>query len=255
VKKLRMGKVLARASLRAGAAAGAAVLLALSVVTVPLLSSRPLAAQASQKRTSWTAETVLAHLDRAAKQLHSLTADVERTKVTVVVNDRSTESGQILLRTDDKMLIDLTQPDHRRILRNGDKLWIYLPKSKRLEEYDVGKHRSVLDQFLSLGLGSSGNSLKKQFLLTVLGEEEMDSRKTVLLELVPKDEKFRNQIDRIHLWVDTSNWLSIQQKFFETGSGDYFVIHYRNIITNVKLPESVFKPNWPKDVTRVKPQS
>jgi outer membrane lipoprotein-sorting protein len=241
------------------AAQGAAMLLVLTLLAVPPLWPAAPAdrqqAPSALKPTTWTAQAILAELDRAAKRLHSLTADVERTKVTVVVNDRSTESGQIRLRTDGKMRLELTQPDLRTILRNGDRLWIYLPKSKRLEEYDLGKDRAVIDQFTSLGMGSSGSSLKKHYLLTVLGEETLDNRKTILLELVPKEAKFRNQIDRIHLWLDLSNWISVQQKFFETGSGDYFEIRYRNIITNVKMPESIFKPNFPEDATRVKPQS
>jgi len=57
----------------------------------------------SQNQTTWTLEAVLKQLDTGAKEFHSLTADIERTKVTVVVNDRSTETGQILVRSDNKM--------------------------------------------------------------------------------------------------------------------------------------------------------
>ena len=65
---------------------------------------------------------------------------------------------------------------------------------------------------------------------------------------------FRSQISKIHLWIDESTWLPAQQKFFETGSGDYFIIRYTNVVRNVKLGDSRFKPHWPKDVTKVKPQ-
>ena len=67
-------------------------------------------------------ESVMRELDREAKELHSLTADIERTTVTVVVNDKSTESGRIFLRTDGKMRIEFAKPDQRMILRNGDKV-------------------------------------------------------------------------------------------------------------------------------------
>ena len=207
-----------------------------------------------QAQPKQTVESVIAELDHTAKHFHGLTADVERTKVTVVVNDRSTESGQIFVRHDDKMRIELTKPDARTILRSGDTLWIYVPKTKRLEEYDLGKHRGLVDQLLLLGLDSSGGELKKHYLLTVLSEEMLDGRKTVLLELTPKNEKIRNQIARIQLWIDLSNWLAIQQKFFETGTQDYFIIHYSNIVRNPKLPDSKFKQDWPKDIHRIKPQ-
>ena len=45
-----------------------------------------------QNQTTWTLEGVLKQLDAGAKEFRSLTADIERTKVTVVVNDRSTET-------------------------------------------------------------------------------------------------------------------------------------------------------------------
>lgn len=200
-------------------------------------------------------DSVMRELDREAKDLHSLSADIERTTVTVVVNDKSVESGKIYMRTDGKMRIELTNPDQRTILRNGDKVWHYLPKTKRVEEYDISKYGALADSLLTIGLGSSGSSLKKHFLVTLLGGATVEERKTVQLELVPKDEKLRSQIDRIQLWVDTESWLAIQQKFFETGSGDYIVINYRNITTNMKMPENDFRPRWPKDVAVVKPQA
>jgi len=212
-------------------------------------------AASRQSEKGLNLDAVMRELDREAKDLHSLAADIERTTVTVVVNDKSTESGKIFMRTDGKMRIELTKPDQRMILRNGDKVWHYLPKTKRVEEYDISKYGALADSLLTIGLGSSGSSLKKHFLVTVLGEVTVEDRKTVQLELVPKDEKLRSQIDRIHLWVDTASWLAIQQKFFETGSGDYIVINYRNIVTNTKMPENDFRPRWSKDVAIVKPQA
>lgn len=201
-----------------------------------------------------TVESVIAELDQAAKHFHGMTADLDRTKVTVVVNDRSTESGQIFVRHDDKMRIELTKPDVRTVLRNGDKLWIFTPKTKRLEEYDLGKYGAQADQFLLVGLGTSGGDIRKHYLMTVLSEETLDGKKAVAVELTPKGEKVRSYFSRIQLWIDESNWIAIQQKIFETGTDDYLIIHYTNIVRNPKLPDSKFKPDWPKDIHPIKPQ-
>src|SRR6266566_970072 len=64
-------------------------------------------------------ETVLMRMDTQAGDFHSLSANVERTKVTVVVNDHSTETGSILVRGD-KMVLDMKAPNPRTILRTGD---------------------------------------------------------------------------------------------------------------------------------------
>jgi outer membrane lipoprotein-sorting protein len=212
------------------------------------------AGKSSSPQNSGTLESVLKQLDLQAADFHSLTADLERTKVTVVVNDKSTESGKILVRRDDKMRIELTQPDPRTILRDGDNFYIYNPKIHRVEEYNLGKKKSLVDQFLLLGFGTPGSELKKSYSITLQGEETLDNRKVVLLELLPKSDDVRNQLSKIQLWIDESTWLPAQQKFFETGSGDYFIIQYKNIARNVRIADSEFKPHWPHGTTRVKPQ-
>src|SRR2546427_11454278 len=83
-----------------------------------------------QNQTTWTLEAVLKQLDAGPKEFHSLTADLERTKVTVVVNDRSTETGQILVRSDNKMRIELSQPSPRTILRGAHGLYGFNPQMK-----------------------------------------------------------------------------------------------------------------------------
>jgi outer membrane lipoprotein-sorting protein len=205
-------------------------------------------------QTGWTLDNVLKQLDTQAAGFQSLTADLERTKVTVVVNDKSTESGQILVRRDDKMRIEVTQPDARTILRDGDNFYIYNPKIHRVEEYNLGKKKSLVDQFLLLGFGTPGSDLKKSYSITLQGEETIDNRKVVLLELLPKSDDVRNQLSKIQLWIDESTWLPAQQKFYESGSGDYFIIQYKNVARNVRITDSEFKPHWPHGTTRVKPQ-
>jgi outer membrane lipoprotein-sorting protein len=205
-------------------------------------------------QTNWTLDNILKQMDVQAAGFQSLTADLERTKVTVVVNDKSTESGQIIVRRDDKMRIEVTQPDARTILRDGDNFYIYNPKIHRVEEYNLGKKKSVVDQFLLLGFGTSGSSLKESYTISLQGEESLDNRKVLLLELLPKTDEVRKQLSKIQLWLDESLWLPVQQQFFESGSGDYFIIRYRNINRNVRIPDNEFKPHWPHGTTRVQPQ-
>lgn len=212
------------------------------------------AARAAAQSGNLTLADILRQVDRGAKEFKSLTADVERTKVTVVVDDHSTESGQIRLRRDSKMRIDLTSPDPRTILRTGDKLYLYNPKIHRVEEYDLGQHRALLDQFILLGFGTSADNLRKSYLMSVEGEEALGSQKTVRLQLTPKDKEVSKEISRIDLWLDEVTWIPVQQKFYETGSGDYFTVRYTNVTRNVPIPDARFRQNWPAGVTRVKPQ-
>src|ERR1700692_4938739 len=183
-----------------------------AVVTAASLFHTILASTSPQ--TNWTLDNILKQMDAQAANFHSLTADLERTKVTVVVNDKSTESGQIFVRMDDKMRIEVTHPDQATILRDGDNFYIYNPKIHRVEEYNLGKKKSVVDQFLLLGFGTSGSSLKESYTVTLQGEETLDNRKVLRLELLPKTDEVRKQLSKIQLWLDEATWLSVQQQFF-----------------------------------------
>lgn len=194
-------------------------------------------------------------MDKSAQDFHTLTADLEHIKYTAVVKDTSTETGHIFVRRDEKMRIEIEKPDLRTILRTGDSLFIYNPKINRVEEYDLGKNRSLVDQYVRLGFGTKGEDIKKSFLVAVLGEEELDHKKTVMLELTPKSDQVRNQITKIQMWMDEASWLPIQQKFFEAGSGDYVLSHYTNVMKNLKINDAKFKQDWPKSVSRVKPRA
>ncbi|HMD39397.1 MAG TPA: outer membrane lipoprotein-sorting protein [Candidatus Acidoferrum sp.] len=207
----------------------------------------------AQTAAKWTTENVLRMMDRSAKDFRSLSADVENIKYTAVVKDTSTESGQIFVRHDQKMRIEISKPEPRTILRTGDSLFLYNPKIKRVEEYDLGKNRSMIDQYIRLGFGTKSEDLKKSYLVTLMSEEDLDNKKTVVLELTPKADSVRSQITKIQMWIDEASWLPVQQKFFEAGSGDYILFHYTNLMKNLKISESRFKQDWPKDATHEKP--
>jgi len=202
----------------------------------------------------WTLEGVLNQLNKSSKSFQSLKADIEHTKVTVVVNDKSTESGQIFVQRDDKMRIEFIQPDPRTILRTGNQVFIYNPKIKRVEEYDLGKHQSEVDQFLLLGFGTSGSEMEKGYKTEFLGEEELDKRLVLKLQLTPRSSELQKQITKVIIWIDETNWLPAQQQVFEAGSEDYLLMHYTNVERNAHLSDNEFKPHWPKGVTRVKPE-
>lgn len=193
-------------------------------------------------------------MDKSAKDFHSLTADIEHVKYTAVVKDTSTETGQIFVRKDEKLRIDFQKPDPRTILRNGDNLYIYTPKIGTVEEFNIGKNRAMADQYLALGFGTKSDSLRKNYQVSLIGEEELDGRKMAVIELVPNAEDVRKQITKIEMWVDEASWLPVQQKFFEAGSGDYFMSRYKSVMKNLKIADSKFKPDWPKGTKIEKPR-
>jgi outer membrane lipoprotein-sorting protein len=208
---------------------------------------------AKQNGAQATTASVLAMMDKSASDFRSLTADLENTKYTDVVKDTSTETGRIYVRRDQKMRIEITKPDPRTILRTGDSLFMYTPKIKRVEEFDLGKNRAMVDQYVLLGFGTKSQNLQRSYDVKLVNEEELDGRRTFLLELTPKSDDVRKKITKIEMWIDGSSWLPAQQKFYEAGSADYIEFHYSNVMKNLKIADSRFKQDWPKDANRVKP--
>lgn len=200
-----------------------------------------------------TLEGVLSELDRHASSFHSLSADVDRTKVTVVVNDKSSNPGSILV-DGEKMLLQMKPPDARTVLKTGDTLYVYNPGLKRVEEYNLGKNRALVDEFMLLGFGTRGSQLQQSYQVMLAGEPTLDAKKTIELELIPSSQAVKNQFSKIEIWYDPSNWLPVQQEFFETGSGDYSIVRYSNAVKNPHIDDSQFKPHWPKGTEKVKPQ-
>lgn len=223
------------------------LLILLAFASTPAFSAR-------QSSSKLTLEFVLGMMDRSAQDFRSLTAAIDHIKYTAVVQDTSTESGEIFVRKDSKMRIDFQRPDPRTILRNGDNLYIYTPKINRVEEYNIGKNRAMADQYLALGFGTRSESLQKSYQISLTGEEEIEGHKTAVLELVPRSDDVRRQITKIQMWVDEASWLPVQQKFFETGSGDYFMSRYTKVMKNLKLGDGKFKPDWPKGTKAEKPR-
>jgi outer membrane lipoprotein-sorting protein len=202
---------------------------------------------------SLTLPGILSQLDETAKTFHGLSADVERTNVTVVVNDHSTEDGTLLVRGD-KMLLQMTAPDPKTILKTGDNLYMYTPGLKRVEEINLGKNRDLVDEFLLLGFGTSGKGLQKGFDIKYAGEDKVGDKSDAKLELTPRVASVKNQFSKIEIWLDQSTWLADQQKLTQNGSGDYVNVRYTKVVRNPNISESQFKPHWPKGTEHVKPQ-
>lgn len=220
----------------------------------PFCAALALAFSAAGQPHPMALNAVLKKLDDQSRSFRSASAKVERTKVTVVVDDRSTDTGAMFIR-DDKMLLRMDPPDARTVLKTGDNVYVFNPGLERVEEYNLGKNRSLVDEFLLLGFGTPGKQLAKAYQIKLLGEPMLADRKTTELELIPKSAQVLNQISKVDLWLDDATWLPVKQEVYESGSGDYSIIQYSEVARNADIPESKFKPHWPKGTVKVKPQS
>ncbi|MFZ0964040.1 MAG: outer-membrane lipoprotein carrier protein LolA [Terriglobia bacterium] len=196
---------------------------------------------------------ILSDMNEASKRLKTVSANLEYTKVTVLVDDKSTESGQLFVRhgKTEEIRIDIQTPDRKVLLFKKNKGEIFFPKINQIQEYDLEQKSDLVQQFLLLGFGSDTGDLKKAYELKYIREEDLDDDTTVLLELLPNRKNVAAQISKIQLWVNEESWLPAQQKFFESG-GDYLIARYSGVKVNRVLPPSTFELNAPGSAKRVK---
>ena len=196
---------------------------------------------------------ILDRMNDEAKRLKTVSANLEYTKVTVLVNDKSTETGKLLYRKgkNPEIRIDIQKPNPETILFRKNKAEIYLPKINQVQEYNLEQKSELVEQFFLLGFGSETGDLKKSYNVTYLKEEDIEGDTTALLEFLPRRENLAQQLVKIHIWISEESWLPVQQKFFES-TGDYLIAHYTGVKVNLFLPGSAFELQPASDAKRVK---
>jgi outer membrane lipoprotein-sorting protein len=196
---------------------------------------------------------ILARMDQAAPAFRAMSADVQMKTFTAIIGDTTVESGtlkmQRLKNEDVRAVLDFSgQTDAREIAFLGKIVRIYYPNLKTYQDYDVGKNTDVLNQFLLLGFGSSGKQLAQSYDITSDGSEKIAGRDTTKLLLIPKDQKIKDHLSKIEIWIPDNAPYPVQQQFFEP-SGNYRIVTYTNVRINppmkgtleLKLPSGAKK--------------
>jgi len=202
-------------------------------------------------------EAVLARLDQAAAQFRDLSAEFQRTTYTAVLNESSQESGRLFIRRvgarNRLMRIEFEGNNPRSLGFDGTEGQIYYPKIQTVLIYDLGKHRSLVDQFLLLGFGTAGKDMARSYDIKAAGEATVGGRRTTRLELVPKSAEVAQYVLRIELWIPEDGAYPVQQRFIQPG-GDYTLVVYSAVRWNPNLSEAQCRLNLPKGVKREYPQ-
>jgi len=181
-------------------------------------------------------DAILRRMDVAAPKFRAVTAEVEMTTYTAVIGDKTPESGTLTMQRlpsgDVRAIIDFSaQTDARKIAFLGKIVRIYYPKLNQYQDYEVGKNSDVLNQFLLLGFGSSGRELARSYDISATGTEKIAGQDTTKLQLLPKDDKVKERLTRIEMWVPNEAAYPVQQKFYEP-QGNYRNVSYSNIKLN-----------------------
>ena len=208
-----------------------------------------------------TLEQVLKKMDAAAASFRSVVARITHTKVTLVVDDKSTERGTVHFKrrgrkSDYKVLIHFREPAEKIVLFRDGKAWIYRPAIAQVEEYDVSRNQEALEQFLLLGFGTPGQQLQKAYKVALAGPDNNpgEDQNTLKLELIPRSAATSRHIQKVGLWLSRDTWQPVRQQFIEP-SGDYIIVEFTDVRLNTAIPNSRFKLRFRGKVKKIRPQS
>ncbi len=212
------------------------------IVLAILLLSLPLAAGDKL-------DQVLTHMDATAARFHAVTAHLTYTRFTAIVNDKTTETGTISFQKEKdgsfKIHMEFGAPDARTVLLRDGKARIYRPKIAEIQEFEIGRNRDMMEQFLLLGFGGGGHNLLKSYSVTLEGDDK--------LVLIPKGSA-ASQLKKVELSLSRDTWQPAQQVFTEPN-GNTLTAKYQDLKESPGLPDSSFKINAPPGVKTVKPGS
>ncbi|MGA8502281.1 MAG: outer membrane lipoprotein carrier protein LolA [Candidatus Sulfotelmatobacter sp.] len=211
-----------------------------------------------QQQEAPSLDSVLKKMDATAADFKATQADFVWEQYQRVVDETDTQTGTVYYRRagkdkDIEMMADIKQPDPKFVLYKDGKLQVYQPKIDQVMQYPAGANRGEIESYLVLGFGGSGEDLIKSFDVSYLGEETVDGIATAKLQLIPKSEKFRNNISKILLWIDLNRGISVQQQFFQ-GQGDYRLAKYSAVNLKAKIGNDVFQLKTTKKTQFVSPR-
>ena len=200
-------------------------------------------------------EATFAKMDRATSMFSGVTADLRRLNHMALLNEDTVETGTFRMKRtkhDVRVLFDIKQPEPKAYAFDGKKLEEYLPAEQTVQEYDAGKYKSLADQFLLLGFGTTSKELQAEYTISLSGPERIGNEQTTRLELIPKSKELVVHLPKVDLWISDLMGVPVQQKFYSPG-GNYNLATYSNIMLNPNLPDSAVKLDLPKGVTREHP--
>ena len=209
-----------------------------------------------QQQEAPSLDSVLKKMDAAAASFQTAQADFVWDQYQKVVDEHDLQKGTVYYRRTGKeieMMAEIKEPDPKFVLYKDGKLEVYQPKIEQVMEYAAGANRGEIESYLVLGFGGSGEDLIKSFDVSYLGEETVSGIATAKLQLIPKSEKFRNNISKILLWIDLSRGISVQQQFFQ-GQGDYRLAKYSAVQMKAKIGNDVFQLKTTKRTQFVSPR-
>jgi outer membrane lipoprotein-sorting protein len=204
-----------------------------------------LSATAAGAGGSGKLDEVLANMERAARSIKGIEADLRQEKRDMQIGGKEVYSGKIYFQHSgkdrDKLRIDYTVPEGQVVGVNGDKITLYQKSINQVILTTRKAQASKSQEFSFIATPyKSVPELKSQYNIVHAGDEQVGSGSTAKLELTPKGP---SSAKKVILWVDQSSWLPIKYQVTETNNN--ITTFTLNNLKRGDIPGNKFNITWP----------
>ena len=223
------------------------------LILVAAFLCAPYVAAAATNELGWTLDSALAQIDRQAQDFNTALADVEaQWQAAGADQPHRTATGRLYVNKEGVLRFSIETPEQRTMLVTKSEVQDYDPVRALVDRYSLSKHKTRLEPYARLGFTTTGKDLRDDYLVTLLGEDFVNGRRIVGLELTPKEDRAREVVTRLQLWIDQASWMPVKQVIVHVASGETLTVTYFGMARNLKLNPDLFKGNWPKGTQQLK---
>lgn len=193
----------------------------------------------------WDLDDAIRQLDRQADNFESAMARVKYSATDMNGATVESHAGNGFINEDGE--IRYSQDGGERImLVDRYSVQDYDSTTGTVHEYSFSKHKDRLEPFYRLGFSISGRDIQDRYLVTIIGEQQIGDKRTLVLELTPERDAERAVVGKIKLWIDQSSWMPRRQEFSSTGNGITITLDYTSMARNLRLNPDLFDDDWPR---------
>jgi len=200
---------------------------------------------------SWSLDEAITQIERQAKDFDTAMARVEQVRTADDGSEVSRSTGTGFIHKDGDMRYNI-DGGQQVIFVDNHTVSNYDAGTSTVEEYSLSKHKDRLEPFARLGFSTTGSDMKKDYLITIIGEEEIGDSRTVVMELTPERDNVRETVRLIRLYIDQASWMPVRQVFKSTADSTTLTLTYTGMARNLKLKPELFKDKWPKGTETIR---
>ena len=190
-------------------------------------------------------DEVLANMERAARSIKTIEADMRQEKRDRQIGGKEVYSGRIFFLHDkkcDKVRINYENPQGQAVAVVCNQIILYQPRINQVILTTRQAQASKNQEFSFIATPyKSVPELKNQYNIVYIGDEQLESNLTAKLELAPKA---KSSVQKLTLWVSQSSWLPIRYQVVENNN-NLTTFTLSNMKLNGGLSPETFKVSWP----------